>query len=149
MEILFATKNEHKMQEIKAILKDTPFRVRSMKEADIDLDIVEDGDTFEANALIKALALANATGKIALADDSGLEIDFLNGEPGIYSARYLGEDTPQTVKNAAILERMKSVPENERAARFVAVIAAAIPSPEGHLVTATERATLEGIIAYE
>ena len=91
--IVFATTNDGKVKEIKEILKDFPIEVVSMKEMNISIDIEENGADFEENSLIKARALAKLTGIPALADDSGLEIDYLNGEPGIYSARYLGRDT--------------------------------------------------------
>jgi len=117
----------------------------SMKEAGIDMDIVEDGSTFEENAIIKAKAVMERTGQLALADDSGLEIDALNKEPGIYSARYMGEDTPYEIKNRNLIERMKGVKGKDRSARFVCVIAAAFP--DGEIITT--RGTIEGVIAEE
>jgi XTP/dITP diphosphohydrolase len=143
--IIFATGNEGKMKEIRMILADLDYKIVSMKEAGIDIDIIEDGKTFEENALIKANAIAKETGALVLADDSGLEIDYFHGEPGVYSARYLGEDTPYEVKNRIILERMEDVPEDERTARFVCVIAVAFPDG----TTKTVRGTIEGIIGYE
>ncbi len=116
-----------------------------MGQIGLDLDIEENGETFEENALIKAEALKAYTDAIILADDSGLEIDCLNKEPGVYSARYLGKDTPYTEKNAIILERLKDVPEEERTARFVCAIAAAGQNIENHVT----RATIEGYIGYE
>jgi len=145
--IVFATKNEGKMKEIRAIMADTPFTVLSMAEAGLDVDVIEDGNTFEANALKKAIEIAAVCGKIVLSDDSGLEIDFLNKAPGVLSARYMGEDTPYPIKNAAILEKLSGVPEEQRTARFVSVIAAAIPSENG-VETLTARGTIEGIIGY-
>ncbi len=115
--IIFATGNQDKMGEIRSILSDWDMELQSMKEAGIELDIVEDGTSFEENAGIKASAVAaqvQEEGIIVLADDSGLEIDYLNKEPGIYSARYLGEDTPYSVKNRKILERMEGVPKEGR-----------------------------------
>lgn len=142
--IIFATGNQGKMKEIREILADLPVEVLSMKEAGIDLAIVEDGKTFEENACIKAQAVSKACGEIVLADDSGLEIDYLNGEPGIYSARYLGEDTSYRIKNQNLIDRLAGVPQEQRTARFVCAIAAAFPN--GELCTA--RGTIEGIIGY-
>lgn len=143
--MIFATGNMGKMKEIKAILGDIGEEILSMKEAGIDMDIVEDGSTFEENAIIKAKAVMERTGKLALADDSGLEIDALNKEPGIYSARYMGEDTPYEIKNRNLIERMKGVKGKDRSARFVCVIAAAFP--DGEIITT--RGTIEGVIAEE
>lgn len=144
--IIFATKNKGKMKEIKAVLGDS-FDVISMEDAGISADIIEDGKTFEENALKKAVEIMEMSGEIVLADDSGLEIDFLNKEPGIYSARYMGEDTPYSIKNNKIIEIMKDVPDEKRTARFVCVIAAALPKPYNKKLTS--RGTIEGIIGYE
>lgn len=143
--IIFATGNEGKMREIRMILADLGVSVVSMKEAGISADIVEDGTTFEENAVIKAKTIMEMTGEIVLADDSGLEIDYLNGEPGIYSARFMGEDTSYEIKNAALIEKLDGVPEEKRTARFVCVIACALP--DGRILTS--RGTMEGIIGYE
>lgn len=143
--ILFATGNENKMKEIRMILSDLGMPIQSMKEAGIDVDIVEDGSTFEENAIIKATAIAKMTGGIVLADDSGLEIDYLNKEPGIYSARYAGVDTSYDIKNRMLLDRLEGVPDEKRTARFVCVIACAFP--DGTVETA--RGTIEGIIGHE
>ena len=140
--IIFATGNEHKMAEIRQILGDLSLEILSMKEAGISADIVEDGATFEENALIKAKAVAACCDDIVLADDSGLEIDYLNKEPGIYSARYAGEDTPYTVKNQMLLNRLQGVPRELRTARFVCAIAAVVPGREPIVV----RGTIEGYI---
>lgn len=142
--IIFATGNAGKMKEIRLIFEDLRMDVISMAEAGFYDDIVEDGDTFAANAQIKAQAIWNKTGGIVLADDSGLVVDYLNGEPGVYSARYLG-DTPYEVKNQAIIERLKDAGESERSARFVSNIAAVLPDGT---VLHTE-ATLEGVIAHQ
>ncbi len=114
--IIFATGNEHKMAEIRMILEDLGMEILSQREAGIEADIVEDGTTFEENALIKAKGIADAARRmkgyedaVILADDSGLEIDFLNKEPGIYSARYMGEDTSYDIKNQALLDRLDGV----------------------------------------
>ena len=144
--IIFATGNAGKMREIREILKDMGLEILSMKEAGIQADIVEDGRTYEENALIKARAVAKeAPDDIVLADDSGLEIDYLNKEPGIYSARYLGEDTSYTIKNNNLIERLEGVPDEQRTARFVSAIAAVLPGGE----ELTTRATIEGRIGYE
>ena len=143
--MIVATGNKDKMKEIRAILGDIGEEIISMKEAGINLDIVEDGTTFEENAIIKARAVMEATGKPALADDSGLEVDALNKEPGIYSARYLGEDTPYEIKNRTIIDRLEGVEGRDRSARFVCVIAAVFP--DGEVITC--RGTIEGIIAKE
>ena len=143
--IIFATGNEGKMKEVRMILKDLGLPVLSMKEAGVQADIVEDGTTFEENAKIKAVAVQKLTGALVLADDSGLEIDYLNKEPGIYSARYMGEDTPYSVKNANLISRLAGVPDEQRTARFVCAIAAAFPDGE----VLTTRGTIEGIIGWE
>lgn len=144
--IIFATGNENKMKEIRIILADLGMPILSMKEAGIDVDVVEDGTTFEENALIKATEIAKLTENcIVLADDSGLEIDYLNKEPGIYSARYAGVDTSYTIKNNLLLERLAGVPDEKRTARFVCAVAAAFPDGSTEVV----RGTIEGIIGHE
>ena len=119
--------------------------VVSMKEIGFNMPIEENGTTFEENALIKARAVAGQCGEIVLADDSGLEVDYLNGDPGIYSARYMGEETPYSIKNAAIIERLAGVPDEKRTARFVCAIAAVFPDGQ-ELVTLGE---IQGRIDYE
>ncbi|MBQ6886881.1 MAG: XTP/dITP diphosphatase [Lachnospiraceae bacterium] len=143
--IIFATGNENKMKEIRQILGDMDVEILSMKQAGISADIVEDGTTFEENAVIKAKAIAEMTNEIVLADDSGLEIDYINKEPGIYSARYMGEDTSYHIKNQNLIDRLKDAKEEERTARFVCAIAAAFPSGE----VLTTIGTVEGRIAHE
>ena len=150
--IIFATGNEHKMAEIRMILEDLGMEILSQREAGIEADIVEDGTTFEENALIKAKGIADAARRmkgyedaVILADDSGLEIDFLNKEPGIYSARYMGEDTSYDIKNQALLDRLDGVEDEKRTARFVCAIAAAFPNGSSEVV----RGTMEGIIGHE
>ena len=150
MKIIFATGNKNKMKEIRMILSDLGMEILSMKEAGVETDIVEDGKSFEENALIKARAIAQlekvkAMDAVVLADDSGLEIDYLNKEPGIYSARYAGTDTSYDIKNSLLLSRMKGVPDEERTARFVCAIAAVFPNGEEAVV----RGTMEGRVAYE
>ena len=144
--IVFATSNENKMKEIRMILADLGMPIVSMKEAGIDVDVDENGTTFEENALIKATEIAKHTENcIVLADDSGLEIDYLNGEPGIYSARYAGVDTSYDIKNNLLLDRLNGVPDEERTARFVCAVAAAFPDGSTEVV----RGTIEGIIGHE
>ena len=143
--IIFATGNQGKMREIRQILEGMDVKILSMKEAGIETDIVEDGADFTENAVIKAKAIAAMTDCIVLADDSGLEIDYLNKEPGIYSARYLGEDTSYDIKNADLLRRMEGVEENLRTARFVCAIAAVMPDGE----VLTTLGIIEGHIGYE
>lgn len=148
--IIFATGNAGKMKEIRMIMADLNMEVQSMKEADIQAEIVENGETFEENAKIKAQAIAQelkvrGEQAVVLADDSGLEIDYLNKEPGVYSARYMGEDTSYTIKNASLIQRLEGVPDEKRTARFVCVIAAVFP--DGRVFET--RATIEGRIGYE
>ena len=143
--VIFATGNEGKMKEIREILGDLDIELLSLKDAGIHADIVEDGKTFEENAQIKARTICNLTGEIVLADDSGLEIDYLNKEPGIYSARYMGEDTSYDIKNQALLDRLDGVPDEKRTARFVCAIAAAMPDGCCEVV----RGTMEGIIGHK
>ena len=143
--IVFATANEGKVKEIKEILKDFPIEVVSMKEMGITADIEEDGTTFEDNSLIKARALSKLTGLPALADDSGLEVDYLNGEPGIYSARYLGRDTDYDYKNNYIIDKLSDAKDKERSARFVCVISLVLPDGREFV----ERGVVEGLIGYE
>ena len=143
--IIFATGNEGKLREIRDIMSDMDVEIISMKEAGIKVDIDENGDTFEENALIKARAIAAHTNELVMADDSGLGVDYLNKEPGVYSARYLGEDTSYDIKNQAILDRMQGVPKEKRGARFVCAIAAVTPEGEELVV----RETIEGYIGEQ
>lgn len=143
--IIFATGNEGKMREIREILSGLDAQVLSMKEAGIRLNIEENGSSFAQNALIKARAVAEAAGGIVLADDSGLEIDYLNKEPGIYSARYMGEDTSYRIKNASLIDRLDGVPDEKRTARFVCAVAAVFPDGE----EAVAEGVMEGRIGYE
>ncbi len=142
--IIFATKNKGKLKEIKKIMSDK-YEILSIEDAGIDIEIIEDGKTFEENALKKACSVMRQCNEIVLADDSGLEIDYLDKAPGIYSARYMGENTPYEVKNKKILELLEGVEEDKRTARFVCVIAASIPD----YGTVTVRETIEGIIGYD
>ena len=143
--MIFASGNENKMKEIREILGALPLEILSMKEAGVSADIVEDGKTFEENALIKARAICKLAGEMVLADDSGLEIDYLNKEPGIYSARYMGEDTSYHIKNKSLIDRLEGVPDEKRTARFLCAIAAVFPDGKELEVGGT----VEGIIGYE
>lgn len=165
--IIFATGNKDKMREIREIMADCDVEIYSMKEAGINIDIVEDGDTFEANSTIKAKAISDYIsgkgmseeqkddswkavsekykGAIVLADDSGLEIDYLNKEPGVYSARYMGEDTSYDIKNQNLIDRLEGVEKDKRTARFVCVIVAVLPDGE----VLVSRETMEGYIGWK
>ncbi len=144
--IIVATGNEGKMGEIRAILRGEDIEFVSLKDEGLqDIEIIEDGQSFEENAIIKARAVSDLTGQMVLADDSGLEVDYLDKAPGIYSARYMGEDTPYTVKNNYIIEQLQGVADEKRSARFVCVIACAFP--DGRNITV--RGVIEGRIAYE
>ena len=143
--IVFATTNAGKIKEIKEILADFDVEVASMKEMNITADIEENGATFEENSLIKARAVSKLTGLPALADDSGLEVDYLNGEPGIYSARYLGRDTDYDYKNNYIIKKLKDAKGEERSARFVCVISLVLPDGREFV----KKGVMEGRIGYE
>lgn len=117
----------------------------SLKEAGIEAEAEENGATFEENAKIKAAEIMKRSGEIVLADDSGLEVDALNKEPGIYSARYMGYDTSYHIKNQNLIRRLEGKTGKERSARFVCAIAAAFP--DGRVLTT--RGTMEGEIGYE
>ena len=145
MRIIFATGNEGKMREIRMIMADLGLEILSMKEAGICVEVDETGTTFEENAVIKAKGIAAVCNDIVLADDSGLEIDALNKEPGVYSARYMGEDTSYRIKNANLIERLEGVADEDRTARFVCAIAAVLP--DGRVLET--KAAMEGRIGYE
>ena len=145
-EIIFATGNKDKMREIREIMADCDVHIVSMKEAGIRVDIVEDGTTFEENAKIKARAVAAHTDAIVLADDSGLEIDALNKEPGVYSARYMGEDTSYDVKNKNLIDRLDGVPKEKRTARFVCAIAAVEVTHHHPIFVGSIRASTNGVL---
>ncbi len=144
MKLIFATGNANKMREIRQIFGDLAGEILSMKEAGVNAEVEENGKTFEENALIKARAVHAVTGALTMADDSGLEIDYLNKEPGIYSARYLGEDTSYDIKNGELLRRMEGVPEEKRTARFVCAVAAVLPDGREYVV----RGVMEGHVAH-
>ena len=150
--IIFATGNMGKLREIKDIMEGLPYNIVSMKEAGLETDVDETGTSFEENSILKAKAIAEKAAKteeyrdaLVMADDSGFEVDYLNKEPGIYSARYMGTDTPYSIKNQNILDRMKGVPDEQRDARFVAAIACVFPDGRCEVV----RETFEGKVAYE
>lgn len=150
--IIFATGNKGKLREIKEIMEGLPYNIVSMKEAGLETDVDETGTSFEENSVLKARAVAEKAAKteeyrdaLVMADDSGFEVDYLGKEPGIYSARYMGTDTPYSIKNQNILDRMKGVPYEQRAARFVAAIACVFPDGRCEVV----RDTFEGKVAYE
>lgn len=143
--IIFATHNEGKLREIREILSDLEVEIVSLKEVGIHSDIDENGTSFEENAMIKAKEIAKLIDGIIIADDSGLEVDALNKEPGIYSARYMGEETSYDIKNTSIIDRLEGVDDSGRTARFVCAIACI--TPEGEVFTA--RGTIEGQIGYE
>ena len=141
--IILASNNKDKVKEVKEILKG--YDIISMKEAGIDVDIEENGTTFEENALIKARAIMKLTGQITMADDSGLEIDYLNKAPGVYSARFMGHDTSYDIKNKALIQKLEGVKGSDRSGRIVCAIAVCFP--DGSEIV--KRGTMEGLIAEE
>lgn len=151
-DIIFATGNMGKLREIKQIMEGLPYNIISMKEAGLETEVDETGETFEENAILKATAIAKKAREagvygdaIVMADDSGFEVDHLGGKPGIYSARFMGTDTPYSIKNQKILDEMEGVPEEDRTARFVAAIACVFPDGTCEVV----RETFEGRVAHE
>jgi len=142
--LIIATKNKGKVIEIKEILKEFPVDVLSMSEAGYDLEVIENGCSFSENALIKARALFNVSGEMVLADDIGLEIDFLNGAPGIFTSRFAGNNVSQEVKNNRIIHLLKGIDAKYRTARFVCSIA--FISKKASFCT---MGTVEGLIAEE
>lgn len=142
--LIIATRNQGKIREIKELLHETDYQVLSMGEAGIDQEIAEDGMTFEENALIKARAIFRITGGIVLADDSGLEVDFLNQAPGVFTARFLGNHAPDADRCRGLLKLLEGVPDPYRKARFVCT--AALVSKDGET---TVRGVLEGAIAHQ
>ena len=143
--VVVATGNPGKLEEIRQILSELDLEVVSMREAGIAREVEETGKTFEENAMLKAKGIAGLTDSIVIADDSGLEIDYLNKEPGIYSSRYLGTDVSYDIKNAALLQRMEGVPDEKRTARFVCAVAVVLPDGRSFVV----RGEMEGRIGYE
>jgi XTP/dITP diphosphohydrolase len=129
---VLATRNAHKTGEIRRILEDVPVEILSLADLNVDIDVVEDGDTYTANALKKAWAAARATGMAAISDDSGIEVDALDGAPGIRSSRFAGEDATDEENNLLLLSMLEGVPESERGARFVCAAVLVLPqAPEG------------------
>ena len=145
VKILFATGNKGKVNEIREILKGVDAEVLTMKEAGFDIEVDENGSTYEENAILKAKAVMEASGCLTLADDSGLEVDYRNKEPGINSARYMGHETSYDIKNQSFIDKLQGVPDEQRTARFVCAIAAVLPGGR----ELTTRATIEGRIDYE
>lgn len=143
--LIFATGNKDKMREIKAIMEGLDYEILSMKEAGLDIEIEENGTTFRENALIKARAIHALCHDLVLADDSGLEVDYMDKQPGVFSHRFGGEDTPYSIKNQMIMDRLKGVPDEKRTARFMCAIAAVLPDGK-EIVT---EAAMEGIIGYQ
>jgi XTP/dITP diphosphohydrolase len=142
-DLLVATTNLHKLEEYRAIFSDLPYRLLSLRDIWLDMDVEETGTTFAENAELKARSYAQASGLLTLADDSGLEIDALGGAPGVYSARFAGKDTSYEERFRLILERLKGLPTEQRGARFRCVIAIAEPSGATRLV----EGVIEGVIA--
>ena len=145
MKLIMATGNANKVREMREMLEGSGIEIMSLKEAGIDAEIIENGKTFEENALIKAKTIRDIAHETVFADDSGLEIDYLEGAPGVHSSRFMGEDTPYDIKNAQILRRLEGVPEDKRSARFICAIAIAYADGS----TKTFRGVFEGRIAYE
>ena len=143
--IIFATTNKNKVREVNMMMEGFDVKLIPMSEMGIDVDIEETGTTFEENAIIKAKAICELTGEIALADDSGLEVDYLDGAPGVYSSRFLGEDTPYEIKNDYIIDKLKDAKGDERSARFACAMAMVFP--DGDVETCY--GTIEGLIGYE
>lgn len=143
--LIFATGNQDKLREIRAIMEGLDYEILSMKEAGIDIDIQENGTTFRENALIKARAINELCHELVLADDSGLEVDYMDKQPGVFSHRFGGEDTPYSIKNQMIIDNLAGVPEEKRTARFVCAIAAVFPDG----TELVKEAAMEGIIGYE
>ena len=145
MKIVFATKNEGKVREVIKMLNMDKIELITMAQAGIDVDVVEDGTTFEENAMKKAVEIMKISGMPAIADDSGLEIDYLDKQPGVHSARFLGHDTSYDIKNKKILEMLEGVPDGKRTARFVSAVCLVLPDGR----TITTRGTIEGAIGHE
>ncbi len=141
--LLVATTNLHKLEEYRAIFADLPFQVVSLQDIHVDMDVEETGSTFAENAELKARTYAKVAGMLTLADDSGLEIDALEGAPGIYSARFAGRETSYAERFRIILERLRTLPIEQRTARFRCAIALAEPSGLVRIV----EGTIEGVIA--
>lgn len=145
MRLLVATNNQGKLNEYSQILSSIEIEVASLKQQGLDIEVVEDGETFEENAVKKAVLVCKASGEVSLADDSGLEVDYLNGRPGVYSARFSDPDATPQKNNQLLLDLLKDIPKKKRTARFVCVIAVAFP--DGKVITS--RGECEGVILDE
>jgi len=144
--VILASGNKHKLEEIQEILKDYKLELVTMYDAGLkDYEIIEDGDTFEANSLIKAQAVMDELGIDTIADDSGLEVDALGGAPGVYSARYAGEDADYLANNVKLIKELSEVPDEKRTARFVTVLTMLFKN--GHKIVV--RGEVEGVIGHE
>ncbi|KAB3530029.1 XTP/dITP diphosphatase [Alkaliphilus serpentinus] len=144
--LVIATGNLHKLEEIKKILADFPYDIKSMKDVGLEgLEIIEDGSTFEENALIKAKTIMKKTGYMSIGDDSGLEVEALNNQPGIYSARFAGEPSNDEKNNQKLLALMEGIPLEDRGGRFVCAMAVAFPNGEEIIL----RGECEGVIGFE
>lgn len=142
--LVIATKNKGKIAEIKKVLQNFPLEVLSMGDMGINADVVEDGATFEENSLKKAVEICKLSGTVVMADDSGIEVDFLDGAPGIYSARFGGPEATDCDRNEKLLNMLKDVPLEKRGARFVCAIAVAFPDGRSFVV----RDTCEGFVDF-
>lgn len=145
--LLIATTNAHKVDEFRALLADVPFTLVGLRELGVTQDVEETGATFEENAILKARAYAEMTGLPTLADDSGIEIDALDGGPGVYSARWAGADVTYDVRNRMLVERLAGLPDAQRGARYRCAIAIALPPPRG--LVGVVHGIFEGIVAQE
>lgn len=145
--LVIATTNPHKVEEFRQLLVEAPFTLVSLADLGVTQDVAETGETFEENAIIKATAYAELTGLPTLADDSGLEIDALDGGPGVYSARWAGDDVPYATRNRMLVERLAELPEEQRGARYRCAIAIALPPPRG--LVGVVVGVFEGQIARE
>lgn len=148
--IIFATGNKNKVKEVKEIMEGTGYEILSMKDIGLALDIEENGSTYTENATIKAKAVADALPEeyrecLVMSDDSGFEVDWLDKAPGIYSSRFMGEDTSYVIKNQAIIDKLEGIPEDQRTCRFCCAVVCVFP--DGH--TADTFATYEGTVAHE
>ena len=144
-ELVLATRNRHKGEELAALLSDLGIGIRTLDEFPEVPDVIEDGETCEANAIKKARAVSNATGLMAVADDTGLEVDALGGRPGVFAARYAGEHATYEDNWRKLLRELSGVPHDRRTARFITVAAMALPSGEVQVTTGQ----LEGVISEE
>lgn len=146
MKMILSSKNKHKLKEIGEILKNLDIQLVSMDEAGLgSLEVVEDGETFEENSMKKAIVVMEKTNTVTIADDSGLEVDYLDGRPGVYSARFAGENAMDKDNNKKLLKMLEGVSNNDRSGRFVSVISAAFP--DGRRISV--RGECEGIIGLE